>query len=263
MKYSLFAGVAAALSSLVSAQVQLSGNAVYSPDINTPATAGAPTQIKFDGTGLKSVSLILLKGPSTNVVPIDTIATGIAVTDGDNYYTWTPSTSLENLPTEGYGIKLVDDATGNFQYSTQFGIKNDAPATPDKPSEEPPSVEPSAEKPTYGGEPAVTASAKPYSAEPAVIYSTEYETITSCDCSETPVPTGTGIPVPPTYVPGNPPSWNSTTPEVPAVPTGTGVPPYYTSGTSSAVPSQYTGAADRIQVSGSLIAAFFGILAIF
>ncbi|KAI5777951.1 hypothetical protein EDC01DRAFT_676063 [Geopyxis carbonaria] len=320
MKFSLFAGVAAALATMVAAQNQLPGNAVYTPNLSAPATAGTPTQIKFDGTGLKTVSLILLKGPSINVLPIGTIASGIPVHDGDNFFSWIPGMDLENLPNEGYGIKLVDDATGNFQYSTQFGIKNDAPkaettsdvssattaattpvaaptsdvvpAVDDKPaavkpaSDKPAAVEPASDKPA-----AVTPGAdKPAGAAPTIIYSTEYETLTSCDCTETPsapiatgVTASTGLPVPviPTYTPGTPGSWNSTTPQVPAsvpsgivpagtapagtapagtAPAGTGS-PYYNS--PSAMPTQFTGAAGRVQAGGLLLAVFVGMVAFF
>ena len=64
------------------------------------------------------ITLILLRGPSTNVVPIATIVSGIP---NSGHYEWTPSESLEPDTTH-YGIKLVVDATGQYQYSTQFGI---------------------------------------------------------------------------------------------------------------------------------------------
>ena len=36
---------------------------------------------------------------------------------------WTPDTSLE-ADTLRYGLQLIVDATGQYQYSTQFGISN-------------------------------------------------------------------------------------------------------------------------------------------
>ena len=66
------------------------------------------------------MTLILLRGPSENVVPIDTIASGIP---NSGKFVWTPSKTLENDKTH-YGLKLVDDGSGAFQYSTQFGIDN-------------------------------------------------------------------------------------------------------------------------------------------
>jgi hypothetical protein len=67
------------------------------------------------------VSLILLRGPSTNVVPLSTIVTGIA---NSGSYQWTPSSGLEADVTH-YGLQLIDDVTGQYQYSTQFGISKD------------------------------------------------------------------------------------------------------------------------------------------
>jgi hypothetical protein len=63
---------------------------------------------------------LLLRGPSTDVVPIDTLADGIQNT---GTYVWTPSTSLQP-DTTGYGLQLICDDTGEYQYSTQFGISN-------------------------------------------------------------------------------------------------------------------------------------------
>jgi hypothetical protein len=51
-------------------------------------------------------------------VPLSTIVTGI-VNSGS--FVWTPSSSLEADVTH-YGLQLIDDVTGQYQYSTQFGI---------------------------------------------------------------------------------------------------------------------------------------------
>jgi len=56
------------------------------------------------------------------VVPIDTI---VEDTPNTGSYVWAPSTSLQDDVT-GYGIQLIDDATGQYQYTTQFGISNKA-----------------------------------------------------------------------------------------------------------------------------------------
>ena len=61
---------------------------------------------------------MLLRGPSTNVVPLYSIVENIPNTGS---YSWTPSTSLQ-ADTTHYGIELIVDATGQFQYSPQFGI---------------------------------------------------------------------------------------------------------------------------------------------
>jgi hypothetical protein len=51
-------------------------------------------------------------------VALSTIVTGI-VNSGS--FVWTPSSSLEADVTH-YGLQLIDDVTGQYQYSTQFGI---------------------------------------------------------------------------------------------------------------------------------------------
>jgi hypothetical protein len=56
------------------------------------------------------------------VVPLSTIVTGIA---NSGSFMWTPSASLE-ADTTHYGLQLIDDITGQFQYSTQFGISKGA-----------------------------------------------------------------------------------------------------------------------------------------
>lgn len=40
---------------------------------------------------------------------------------------WTPSASLDATPgVGGYGIQLIDEVTGQYQYSNQFGISKNA-----------------------------------------------------------------------------------------------------------------------------------------
>lgn len=69
------------------------------------------------------VTILLLRGPSNNVVPILTIAEAIPNTGS---YIW-PSvpTTLEPDIT-GYGIQLIVEGSGAYQYSPQCGVKNDA-----------------------------------------------------------------------------------------------------------------------------------------
>lgn len=92
--------------------------------LNEIVPACAPFTITWTKTSSNKVSLVLLKGPSTNVVPIGDIVKGI---DNSGSYEWTPEASLEaTTDATGYGLKIVDDVTGDFQYSTQFGISKDA-----------------------------------------------------------------------------------------------------------------------------------------
>jgi hypothetical protein len=97
-----------------------SGNAITSPGLNEEVPAGKPFTIVWEPSTDGPVTLYFLKGPSTNAVPQYAIAEHIA---NSGSYSWTPSTSLAP-GTSGYGILLVDDVTGEYQYSTQFGIKN-------------------------------------------------------------------------------------------------------------------------------------------
>lgn len=94
------------------------GNAILKPGLNELVPAGKPYTITWDPTTTGPVSLVLLRGPSTNVVPIETLADSIP---NSGSFSWTPSTSLEPDTTH-YGLLLVVEGTGQYQYSTQFGI---------------------------------------------------------------------------------------------------------------------------------------------
>ena len=70
---------------------------------------------------INSVSLVLLKGPSENAVDFSCIANDIP---NSGTYAWTPSTDLVPYGDHNYGIKIISDKGGQFQFSTQFGISN-------------------------------------------------------------------------------------------------------------------------------------------
>ncbi|KAI9884007.1 MAG: UDP-glucose-4-epimerase [Watsoniomyces obsoletus] len=95
-----------------------SGNPISSPTLGEIVPVGKPYNIKWNPTSTGTVTILLLRGPSTNVVPLYAIAEKI---DNSGSYSWTPSTSLE-ADTSRYGIQLIQDKDGVFQYSTQFGI---------------------------------------------------------------------------------------------------------------------------------------------
>ncbi|KAL5397351.1 hypothetical protein PMIN03_012888 [Paraphaeosphaeria minitans] len=126
MKFSalaFFAGLAAAYHVPVGAPV---GNAITAPLVQT-IPAGKPFTITWIADSPNKVSLILLKGPSTNAVFNQIIVESI---DNTGSYTWTPPTSLQGTDGPGgYGIQLIDDVDGHYQYSTQFGISNPKPVT--------------------------------------------------------------------------------------------------------------------------------------
>ncbi|KAF7719883.1 Uncharacterized protein PECH_000948 [Penicillium ucsense] len=98
------------------------GNPVRSPSLNQLVPEGKPFTIKWDATLGKTVSIVLLRGPSNNVQPLETLAESIPNTGS---YMWTPSTSLTPDVTH-YGLLIVvEDAGahhGAYQWSTQFGI---------------------------------------------------------------------------------------------------------------------------------------------
>ncbi|KAJ6000663.1 GPI anchored serine-threonine rich protein [Penicillium waksmanii] len=94
------------------------GNAVRAPGLNDQVPEGAPYEIKWDTLLGDRVSLVLLRGPSTNVVPLETIVENIPNT---GHYTWTPGYNLE-VDTTHYGLLIVVEGTGAYQWSSQFGI---------------------------------------------------------------------------------------------------------------------------------------------
>ncbi|KKK22837.1 hypothetical protein AOCH_007280, partial [Aspergillus ochraceoroseus] len=97
-----------------------SGNAILTPGLNQVVPAGKPFTISWNPTTTGDISLVLLRGPSTNVVPIDTLADSIP---NSGKFVWTPSTELKPDTTH-YGLLLVVEGTGQYQYSTQFGLSN-------------------------------------------------------------------------------------------------------------------------------------------
>jgi hypothetical protein len=98
------------------------GNPISQPGLNTIVPVDQSFTITWDPTTEGTVSLVLLKGPAENLIPVWTIAEGIA---NSGSYTWEPKSDL--APSEGakgYGIQLIDDKTGQYQYTTQFGVSN-------------------------------------------------------------------------------------------------------------------------------------------
>ncbi|KAI4150144.1 MAG: hypothetical protein L6R39_002339 [Caloplaca ligustica] len=83
--------------------------------------AGTPFTITWTNTTTGFVNIELLRGPSTNIVPIQCLAERIP---NSGSYVWTPSPNLEADVTH-YGLRIVDSKTGQYQFSNQFGISND------------------------------------------------------------------------------------------------------------------------------------------
>ncbi|KAI9043263.1 GPI anchored serine-threonine rich protein [Aspergillus affinis] len=235
-----------------------SGNAIYTPGLNQQVEAGQNFVITWDPTTKGPVSLVLMRGPSTNVVPLSTIAEQVPNT---GRFEWTPSTSLDDDVTH-YGLLLIDEPTGAYQYSTQFGVKN-----PNKVSSSSSSSSSTSSSSTTAEAAATTA---PAAVTTHGAFSTKYETyeVTTTICPETAAvhPTGkpasSSIPVIGTGRPGVSPSNTPVRPGQPGKPTtlaSSSVP----SGTpSSSGPSTpiFTGAADRNMISFGAVAA--GVVAV-
>jgi hypothetical protein len=98
------------------------GNAIRSPSLNEQVQEGKAYTIKWDHDLGNTVSIVLLRGPSTNVVPTETLAESIP---NSGEFVWTPSTNLTPDVTH-YGLLIVvEDAGANhgaYQWSTQFGL---------------------------------------------------------------------------------------------------------------------------------------------
>ncbi|KAK5165631.1 hypothetical protein LTR04_001180 [Oleoguttula sp. CCFEE 6159] len=124
MQLSIFSLFAAGLATLASAYTtpvgDPSGNPISRPGLNEIVPVGTPYTVTWNPTTPGTVTLVLLRGPSTNIVPLYTIAEQIPNTGA---FVWTPATTLE-ADTTHYGIQLIVDATGQYQYTTQFGISN-------------------------------------------------------------------------------------------------------------------------------------------
>jgi hypothetical protein len=97
-----------------------SGNPISLPGLGEQVPVGKPYTITWQPTTPGTVSLTLVRGPSNNVTPLLNIAQSIPNTGS---FVWTPPTTLQNDVTH-YGLLLVVDATGQYQYSVQFGISN-------------------------------------------------------------------------------------------------------------------------------------------
>lgn len=117
---SAIAGIASAYTTPTTGPV---GNPIGKPTLHEKVPVGKPYTITWSPTlhPEGTVTLLLVKGPSNNVIPQYPI---VEKTPNSGTYVWTPDTSLPDS-TEGYGIQLIVDSTGEYQWSTQFGFAND------------------------------------------------------------------------------------------------------------------------------------------
>jgi len=268
MKSSVFIGFFAALISAVAARTtpgdKEQGNSIIKPGLNEQVEAGKPYEITWVPSSKDTVSLILLRGPSSNVKPLETIVEGIA---NEGTYSWTPGTGLEADET-GYGLMLIEDTSGDYRYSTQFGITNSAkpvdddidtekPIDDDKDTEEPVDDDNDTEEPVESPSHNTTMPEVKPEEMPSVVYSTHVATVTDCGCGkseptgETPIYGNSTIVSPePTETPTY---GNETVPEYVA-------PVSPVDNTTSPEPPLYTGAAAQFKVGGAFVAVVAGMV---
>jgi hypothetical protein len=159
---------------------------------NQIVPACKPYTISWTPTTPNSVSLVLLRGPAENIKPLTTIVTGIS---NNGAYVWTPSSGLEADVTH-YGLQIIDDVTGQYQYSNQFGISKGAECNGVTPSS-------AVSTPYGGGYPVSTpvpsskaSSAASSAGYPVQVSSTKPNVSSTIVTKPTPVPSGysTGVP---------------------------------------------------------------------
>ncbi|KAI1615079.1 Ser-Thr-rich glycosyl-phosphatidyl-inositol-anchored membrane family-domain-containing protein [Exophiala viscosa] len=101
---------------------------LLTPDTSDPVTQGQTALVTWDPeshpTDGVTVSLVLCHGPSTNCVDASTaIASGIPA--AQKSYSWDVPCDLaagtQNTDT-GYGMLIIVDGTGEYQFSTQFSV---------------------------------------------------------------------------------------------------------------------------------------------
>jgi len=121
-------------------------NAIFTPNTESPVTVGTPYSVTWDGEGLgDKISLLLWRGPGESLVFLKPIADSV---DNTGTFMWTPDSSLEDDVTH-YGLQVVSELDGRFQWSTQFGVVNKGPKPSSSSSSSVPTGAPSSSvKPT-------------------------------------------------------------------------------------------------------------------
>ncbi|KIY03881.1 uncharacterized protein Z520_00572 [Fonsecaea multimorphosa CBS 102226] len=125
---SLFAAGLATLAHAYTAPGAQTWGPLLTPDTTDAVTQGKEFTVTWDPedhpTDGVTVSLVLCHGPSTNCVLSDTaIASGIPA--AQKSFDWqvpcdlAPGTASTDT---GYGMLIIVDGTGEFQYSTQFSV---------------------------------------------------------------------------------------------------------------------------------------------
>ncbi|KAM3417906.1 hypothetical protein BST61_g6123 [Cercospora zeina] len=128
----LVSSIAALANAYTKPQDTPTWGALLTPNGDSQVNRGQPFQITWDPTyggttrptAGKTVSLVLCRGNSNACKPDPTaIVEGLPA--GDDKWTWNVPCDLpagvKNTDT-GYGMLIIVDQTGEFQYSTQFSI---------------------------------------------------------------------------------------------------------------------------------------------
>lgn len=187
-----------------------SGNAISQPGLNSIVPVGEGFTVTWEPTkdNCATVDLVLLKGPASDAVPQYAIAENIK---NDGTFAWTPKKDLAPsdaaTPAMGYGIQLICDESGAYQYTTQFGISNPDYKAPKSSAVAPagygastssamkPASSASTYKPAHTSAPASSAAAPvPYNA-----HNSTHMTMTGTAA----MPVGTGAAAPSGYKPSN------------------------------------------------------------
>jgi len=236
---------ASALAYTTPTTFNVTSNPIFTPSLGELVPVGKPFNVTWGKSEDGTVTILLLRGAAQTLTTLYPIAEKIK---NVGYFEWTPKTDLENDVTH-YGLQLIKDSDGQFQYSVQFGISN-------------PNYKPSSSasgSATATGSATTSASKYSTSAETTSSYVTVSHTIhssvTSLVTVTTPAPYVNSTSVKPISTIGPPPIYNTT-----AVASGTSTPTLSTSGLPT--PSQ-TGAASGLKVASSLLVGVAAVAAAF
>lgn len=118
--FTLLAASASALAYTTPTTFNSSIDAIFTPTLGAVLPVGKAFNITWKPDTAGTVTLVLLRGPASNILPLYSIAEAIKNT---GTFEWTPKDDLEPDTTH-YGLQLIEDSNGEFQYSDQFGISN-------------------------------------------------------------------------------------------------------------------------------------------
>ncbi|KAH0614627.1 uncharacterized protein H6S33_000263 [Morchella sextelata] len=128
----LWVAVFSAFSILAAADgVETNGqNPITYPLLGDLVDAGNPVTITWKPTTSGTITLHILKGPPDNLSDLGAI---VVAAPNSGSYTWTVPSDYEDsskMPVgDKYGIQIIDDLTGTYEYSPPFDMSVPAPVT--------------------------------------------------------------------------------------------------------------------------------------